>query len=211
MSLFKASLMIVNLTPIFFANPDYLARIFHQPLWPKLNEIRCTVAVRTPAVFLPVGHGFVVPIAAVHITSYILYSVHRTFSSSHDVGILIYDANHHNIGNSFQILKWLPVFSAYYFLSTTLICMLSNAIGYIKLSLNKGDIKVLKFSLSLSLYIYIYIYIRVVLRPALWSNKRQHGIYVTICIHFLDRRLCEVGAVRREIRIVRLWGLNSSM
>ena len=35
------------------------------------------------------------------------------------------------------------------------------------------------------------------LRSALWSNKRQYGIYITIYIYFLNGRLCEVGAVRR--------------
>ena len=44
----------------------------------------------------------------------------------------------------------------------------------------------------------------ILLRSALWSNKRQHGIYITIYIYFLDGRLCEVGAVRRGIRTVRL-------
>ena len=45
----------------------------------------------------------------------------------------------------------------------------------------------------------------------LCPNKRQHVIYITIYIYFLDGRLCEVGAIRRGIRIVRLWGLDSSM
>ena len=42
------------------------------------------------------------------------------------------------------------------------------------------------------------------LRSALWPNKRQHGINITLYIYFLDGRLREVGAVRRGIRIVRL-------
>ena len=37
------------------------------------------------------------------------------------------------------------------------------------------------------------------------------NLYITIYIYFLDGRLCEVGAVRRGIRIVRRWGLNFSM
>ena len=39
---------------------------------------------------------------------------------------------------------------------------------------------------------------------SLWRNKRQHVIYIKIYIYFLDGRLCEVGAIRRGIRIVRL-------
>ena len=37
------------------------------------------------------------------------------------------------------------------------------------------------------------------------------NLYITIYIYFFDGRLCEVGAVRRGIRIVRRWGLNFSM
>ena len=43
------------------------------------------------------------------------------------------------------------------------------------------------------------------------TNDNTEYIYITIYIYFLDGRLCEVGAVRRGIRIVRLWGLNSLM
>ena len=32
---------------------------------------------------------------------------------------------------------------------------------------------------------------------SLWSNKRQHIIYIKIYIYFLDGRLCEVGTIRR--------------
>ena len=46
---------------------------------------------------------------------------------------------------------------------------------------------------------------------SLVKQTTTRNIYITIYIYFLDRRLCEVGAVRRGIRIVRLWGLNSSM
>ena len=46
---------------------------------------------------------------------------------------------------------------------------------------------------------------------SLWPNKRQHVIYIIIYIYFLDGRLCEVGAIRRGIRIIRLWGLDSSV
>ena len=46
---------------------------------------------------------------------------------------------------------------------------------------------------------------------SLWPIKRQHVIYITIYIHFLDGRLCEVGAIRRGIKIVRLWGLDPSV
>ena len=37
------------------------------------------------------------------------------------------------------------------------------------------------------------------------------NLYITIYIYFLDGCFCEVGAVRRGIRIVRRWGLNFSM
>ena len=43
------------------------------------------------------------------------------------------------------------------------------------------------------------------------KQKTTQNLYITIYIYFLDGRLCEVGAVRRGIRIVRWWGLNSSM
>ena len=46
---------------------------------------------------------------------------------------------------------------------------------------------------------------------SLWSNKRQHVIYITIYTYFLDGRLSEVGAIRRSIRIVHLWGLDTSV
>eukprot|EP00106_Octopus_bimaculoides_P019225 XP_014786667.1 PREDICTED: protein PIF-like [Octopus bimaculoides] len=58
------------------------------------DKFRLADGVRNPAVFLPVGHGFIVSVAAVHVMSYDLYSVQRSLSSSHDVGILLLGANH---------------------------------------------------------------------------------------------------------------------
>ena len=43
------------------------------------------------------------------------------------------------------------------------------------------------------------------------KQTTTRNLYITIYIYFLDGRLCEVGAVRRGIRIVRRWGLNFSM
>ena len=43
------------------------------------------------------------------------------------------------------------------------------------------------------------------------GQTTTRNLYITIYIYFLDGRLCEVWAVRRGIRIVRRWGLNSSM
>ena len=37
---------------------------------------------------------------------------------------------------------------------------------------------------------------------SLEPKKRQHVIYITIYVYFLDGRLCEVGAIRRGIRII---------
>ena len=42
-------------------------------------------------------------------------------------------------------------------------------------------------------------------------HSGQTNDNITIYIYFLDGRLCEVGAVRRGIRIIRLWGLDSSV
>ena len=50
----------------------------------------------------------------------------------------------------------------------------------------------------------------VTFRP-LVKQTTTWNLYITIYIYFLDGRLCEVGAVRRGIRIVRRWGLNFSM
>ena len=50
----------------------------------------------------------------------------------------------------------------------------------------------------------------VTFRP-LVKQMTTRNLYITIYIYFLDGRLCEVGAVRRGIRIVRRWGLNFSM
>ncbi len=50
----------------------------------------------------------------------------------------------------------------------------------------------------------------VTFRP-LVKQTTTRNLYITIYIYFLDGRLCEVGAVRRGIRIVRWWGLNFSM
>ena len=50
----------------------------------------------------------------------------------------------------------------------------------------------------------------VTFRP-LVKQTTTRNLYITIYIYFLDGRLCEVGAVRRGIRIVRRWGLNFSM
>ena len=50
----------------------------------------------------------------------------------------------------------------------------------------------------------------VTFRP-LVKQTTTRNLYITIYIYFLDGRLCEVGAVRRAIRIVRRWGLNFSM
>ena len=47
--------------------------------------------------------------------------------------------------------------------------------------------------------------------PARDHLMLRSGIYITIYIYFLDGRFCEVGAVRRGIRIVCLWGLDSPM
>ena len=59
-------------------------------------------------------------------------------------------------------------------------------------------------------YIHIYLATFVTLRP-LVKRTTTRNLYITIYIYFLDERLCEVGAVRRGIRIVRRWGLNFSM
>ena len=50
----------------------------------------------------------------------------------------------------------------------------------------------------------------VTFRP-LVKQTTTRNLYITINIYFLEGRLCEVGAVRRGIRIVRRWGLNFSM
>ena len=50
----------------------------------------------------------------------------------------------------------------------------------------------------------------VTFRPLVKQTKTRN-LYITIYIYFLDGRLCEVGAVRRGIRIVRRSGLNFSM
>ena len=50
----------------------------------------------------------------------------------------------------------------------------------------------------------------VTFRP-LVKQTTTRNLYITIYIYFLDGRLCEVGAVRRGIRIVCRWGLNFSM
>ena len=47
----------------------------------------------------------------------------------------------------------------------------------------------------------------VTFRP-LVKQTTTRNLYVTIYIYFLDGRLCEVGAVRRGIRIVRRWRLE---
>ena len=52
--------------------------------------------------------------------------------------------------------------------------------------------------------------VSVTFRP-LVKQTTTRNLYITIYIYFLDGRLCEVGAVRRGIRIVRRWGLNFSM
>ena len=49
-----------------------------------------------------------------------------------------------------------------------------------------------------------------------WVNQYStqtttRNIYNNIYIYFLDGRLCEVGAIRRGIRIVRQWGLDPSV
>ena len=46
---------------------------------------------------------------------------------------------------------------------------------------------------------------------SLVKQTTTRNLYIIIYIYYLDGRLCEVGAVRRGIRIVRRWGLNSSM
>ena len=53
-------------------------------------------------------------------------------------------------------------------------------------------------------------YLCVTFRP-LVKQTTTPNLYITIYIYFLDGCLCEVGAVRRGIRIVRRWGLNFSM
>ena len=50
----------------------------------------------------------------------------------------------------------------------------------------------------------------VTFRP-LVKQTTTRNLYITIYIYFLDWRLCEVGTVRRGIRIVRRWGLNFLM
>ena len=62
-----------------------------------------------------------------------------------------------------------------------------------------------------SIYCCLCLYTSASCYVPLWPNKRQHVIYITIYIYFLDGRLCEVGAIRRGVRIVRLWGLESSV
>ena len=52
---------------------------------------------------------------------------------------------------------------------------------------------------------------KIVTFHSLVKQTTTWNLYITIYIYFLDGRLCEVGAVRRGIRIVRQWGLNSSM
>ena len=47
----------------------------------------------------------------------------------------------------------------------------------------------------------------VTFRP-LVKQTTTRNLYITIYIYFLDGRLCEVGAVRRGIRIVRRWRLE---
>ena len=46
---------------------------------------------------------------------------------------------------------------------------------------------------------------------SLVKQTTTRNLYITTYIYFLDGRLCEVVAVRKGIRIVRRWGLNSSM
>ena len=50
----------------------------------------------------------------------------------------------------------------------------------------------------------------VTFRP-LVKQMTTRNLYITIYIYFLDGRLCEVGAVRRGIRIVHRWGLSFPM
>ena len=49
---------------------------------------------------------------------------------------------------------------------------------------------------------YISCFAYVTFRP-LVKQTTTRNLYITINIYFLDGRLCEVGAVRRGIRIVR--------
>ena len=46
---------------------------------------------------------------------------------------------------------------------------------------------------------------------SLVKQTTTRNLYIAIYIYFLEERLCEVGAAMRGIRIVRRWGLNSSM
>ena len=63
---------------------------------------------------------------------------------------------------------------------------------------------------ELSFYFRTKLILIVTFRP-LVKQTTTRNLYITIYIYFLDGRLCEVGAVRRGIRIVRRWGLNFSM
>ena len=65
---------------------------------------------------------------------------------------------------------------------------------------------------SNKVYIYLFLFFsKSVTFRSLVKQTTTRNLYITIYIYFLDGRLCEVGAVRRGIRIVRRWGLNFSM
>ena len=65
--------------------------------------------------------------------------------------------------------------------------------------------KIWKEVLSLSIYVSPSIsQLTSVTFRSLVKQTATRNLYITIYIYFLDGRLCEVGAVRREIRIIRL-------
>lgn len=77
-------------------SPDSLAQIFYHILQ-LLDEFWHMNALKTYAVYLPGGHNFRnLRVAAIHITSYNLYSVHKTSDCNHDSNILISEAKHHD-------------------------------------------------------------------------------------------------------------------
>ena len=63
---------------------------------------------------------------------------------------------------------------------------------------------------SKEVFLRLYYCVVVTFHP-LVKQTTTRNLYITIYIYFLDGRLCEVGAVRRGIGIVRRWGLNFSI
>lgn len=114
------------------------------------DKFRFADGFRKPAFFAPVGHDFVVSVVTAGITSYNLYNVHRSSSSSHDIGILLLGANHHDIGSLFQYSDGSQSsISANFFSTTTLIFILSTVVEWSQINQNvpkKGDINVDEFN-----------------------------------------------------------------